>query len=64
MSEEVLNQDSVVTDLTLKAFYRENGLGFGGGDILCIGGGSIVARAEQLILLFLSFYDEQKKNHH
>ncbi|MER8822712.1 hypothetical protein NKH70_23330 [Mesorhizobium sp. M0991] len=42
--------------LTLEAYYRENYLGFGGGDIFCIGGGSIPARVGELILLLLSFH--------
>lgn len=62
MGEENTNQESEAADLTLEVFYRENGLGFGGGDILCIGGGSIAARAGQLILLLLSFHDEEKKS--
>jgi hypothetical protein len=63
MREETTNkEESEAVDLTLEAFYRENGLGFGGGDILCIGGGSVAARVGHLIVLLLSFHDEEERS--
>ncbi|MER9504697.1 CHAT domain-containing protein [Mesorhizobium sp. M0579] len=60
--ETTSKEENEASDLALEAFYRENGLGFGGGDILCIGGGTIAARVGQLILLLLSFHDKENRS--
>ncbi|MCK1297425.1 hypothetical protein IVB33_06670 [Bradyrhizobium sp. 24] len=62
MSEDIENQESNSADISLEHFFRQNGLGFGGRDIFCIGGGSIISRVGKIILLLLSFYDEHKKS--
>ncbi|MFT4118346.1 CHAT domain-containing protein [Bradyrhizobium sp.] len=62
MAEKSENSQPNSADLTLEIYYRENGLGFGGGDIFCIGGGSIISRVGKLILLLLGFHDQQNKS--
>ncbi|WP_292325406.1 CHAT domain-containing protein [Mesorhizobium sp.] len=43
----------------LEEFYRENGIGFGGGDIFCTGPGPVDERLKLLIQPLVCFHDEK-----